>query len=220
MKKRKIFSKIFFISIFAIIVFIFIKILINANNLQLKITDNFVPILYQANHDPIKIFPKDKKNSSLNLNQDVYDFINNKEWKFTKDKNTSFNKERKVKNIIHNKKTVKKLSSNKDIINYKEHNIHIIKTESKKEKPAKKDYLSVQLGAFTTYNKANLEKKRLAKLFPYIEKQRQFIIDKALLKNNNFIYRLKIEPFSNINNAKNFCNNIRKKGIGCFSIIN
>lgn len=221
MKKRKIFTKIFFSSIFAIIFFIFIKILVNANNLQLKITDNFIPKLYHANHDPIKIFPKDDKKESLNLNQNVYDFINNKEWKFKAEIKKPLDKVKQDKNPIYNKKAIKNEVSSQDIINYKKHTIHIVKKQTNKtKKTINKNYLSVQLGAFTTYNKANIEQKRLTKLFPYIKEKYQFIIDKGQLKNNNFIYRLKVKSFANINDAKNFCNNIRKKGIGCFSIIN
>jgi hypothetical protein len=216
MSKKNLISKISYLVFFIIILIIFGKILINANHLQLKITNNFVPKLYHAKYEPIKIVPEHNINLTLDKNEKIYEFINNKEWHFKPKVNTQQNKKTK-KEIQYDKKVNAQEKNKKSVLNYKKHNIHIIKPESKNlQKQADVSRVSIQLGAFTTHNKALIEKERLKKALAKIIEPYNFIIEKSQIKQKSIIYRLKIIPFSNVSNAKKFCNNLRKKGVGCF----
>ena len=215
MSKKKLCLIIFYLIFFVIILAIFTKILLNANNLQLKITNNFVPKLYHAKYEPIKIVPESDINLRIDKNEKIYEFIDKEEWQFKPKVNNQRNKVIR-KEIKYDKKIISAEKTPQKIINYKKHNIHIVKTDRKKKPQYKHNKISIQLGAFTTYNKALLEQERLHKLLAKITTSHNFIIEKAKIKNKNIIYRLKITPFKNISKAKKLCTNIRKKSIACF----
>lgn len=217
MKKTSITINIFIFLIFATLIFTFSKILINATTISSQIVDNVDYELYKANHQPIKIFPKAEKNSYLTTNQRVYDFVNKKSWQFnptianTQPKKDTSKYQLKSGDPINNNKKAKG-----DIINYKNHKIHITDLPKKQKTTDKASNIIVQLGAFNAYNKAITEKKRITRLFPNLLKKYTFYIEKSYIEQKGLIYRLRIKPFNNTVNAKNFCANIRKKDIGCF----
>ena len=199
--------------------------------------DHFIldstPELYKSEHKPIKIYPKAEKHSYLTMNERVYDFINQRSW------NSQPTIATKPESIKQNQKPHNwKRKCNKDTancnisnppnktnisgktINYKNHKIYI--TDSLKDNPDTNitHNFEVQLGAFNSREKAKLEKIRITKLFPTIVKNYNFNIEKAYLETKGLIYRLKMGPFNDTADAKNFCNNLRKKGTGCFLKIN
>lgn len=188
----------------------------NSSIIQSMIVNNINYELYTADHQPIKIFPKADKSSYLTTNQRVYDFINKKSWEFKpKIENkipTKVTQAHKLKSQPH---TTKKKSAG-NTVNYKNHKIHVVKLPDEKKPAIKTSNITVQLGAFNAYNTAITEKKRIIKLFPDITKKYNFTIEKAQLKKQGLIYRLKVKSFQNTLSAKKFCTDIRKKDIGCF----
>ena len=213
--------KAFFIITLCITILSFIKILSNAKESQLETLAKRSYPLYQAQHDPIKIYPKENNNSHFTINQRVYDFIKSKSW------HLDTNIEHKKKSSVEEKENLKsqkiyanKINSSGDQVNYKKHNIKIVDLPKKDDETPNKNNITVQLGAFNSYDSALKEKNRILLVFPHLLKKYNFYIEKGSLKNNNLIYRLKVKYFNSITHAKEFCTRIRKKDIGCFFVAN
>ena len=202
--------------IFSVVLFIFIKIMMNSTIIQSQMTSHRDYEFYPADHQPIKIYPKAKKNSYLKSNQRVYDFINKESWEFKPTIQNQKNNKKTPKRELKSEQNNSKKNSTGDIIKYKNHKIHIVSPPDKKTKPIKSSDIAVQLGAFNAYDKAISEQKRIIRLFPDITKKYQFNIEKAHIKQKGIIYRLRVKSFNSTVSAKNFCTNIRKKDIGCF----
>jgi len=210
-------NKYFIYTVLALFLGAFAKIMHSSYNFQHEQLHTLTPKYIYAEHNPIKIYPSEPKEKLFAVNQKVYDFVNEKDWKLKpkiKQKKEPKIDAPKLKSIEQTKK-----KTETDTLKYKKHTVKIIE---KPKKTAAKIITKnvVQLGAFATIEKAETEKFRIMDLFPKTSKGNHFHIERARLKNKGIIYRLKVGPFDNTNAAKSFCDNLRKKSIECFLTVN
>ncbi len=198
--------------IFGIFLAAFILLLIKARDYQYREINKISPLFIYADNEKIRVEAQNKKQKIYATEQKIYDFVNKKDWKLKTD---TITKKQNSKTAVKSLKTTKSEPKAKpEIISYKNHLIKIKK--GKKEKinhKLIKNY--VQLGAYKSYEKAEIAKENISNI---IQKKQKILlhIEKAHLAEKGIIYRLKAGPHSNSAEAKNFCDNLRKKAIECF----
>jgi cell division protein FtsN len=198
--------------LFGIFLTAFIMLLSKARQYQYKEINKISPEFIQANDNKIRVEAKNKNQNIYATEQKIYNFVNEQDWKLETKK---IKKQEIKKAEIQLLKKEKSQPKNKPkIISYKNHLIKIKKHTKNSQNPKlTKNY--VQLGAYKSYEKAENEKNNISNI---ITKKETILlhIEKAHLEKKGIIYRLKAGPYNNTAEAKNFCDNLRKKSIECF----
>ncbi|MBL6621796.1 MAG: SPOR domain-containing protein [Rickettsiales bacterium] len=198
--------------IFGVFFTAFILLLIKARDYQYREINKISPLFIYANNEKIRVKAKNKNQDIYATEQKIYDFVNKKDWKLETNKVQKKEKNNIPVKILKTKKTEPKTKPK--IISYKNHVIKIKeKSNNLKNNKLIKNY--VQLGAYKSYEKAESEKENISKI---INNRQKILlhIEKAHLEKKGIIYRLKAGPHNNSAEAKNFCDNLRKKAIECF----
>jgi hypothetical protein len=207
-------SSIVFLAIFSLL---FLRMISNAHEFFIDESRNYPAKYIYADHTAFKVYPKVDQQKRLLLNRRAYEFINEKDW-IKSEKIVP--KVESVEEAVLLKK--KEMEVDKpgigEKLNYKNHDVQIVKNPKKEVKEVMVKN-RVQLGAFQSLNKAEQEWARINNAFPKVLKGHNFTIEKGYLKKQGMVYRLQIGPFSGVNEARGFCNMLRKKQISCFITI-